>query len=87
MTTCEHDSLEGDVCEQRGSREDGGDATADVSDKGQNLVVLRVDVRGSSRNVLQIERDTKYNKIRFERVKKEKKKKRTRIKLSVQERC
>lgn len=39
------DSLEGDVGEQRGRREDGRDAAADVGDEGQNLVVLGVDVR------------------------------------------
>lgn len=38
------DSLKGDVGEQRGSGKDGGDAAADVSDEGQDLVVPRVDV-------------------------------------------
>ena len=35
-------SLKGDIREQRGSREDGRDATADVGDEGQNLGVLLV---------------------------------------------
>lgn len=46
------DSLEGDVGEQRRGGEDGGDPTTDVRDKGQNLVVLWVDVGRNPRNVL-----------------------------------
>lgn len=36
----DQNSLEGDVGEQRGRGEDGGDAAAYVGDEGQNLVVL-----------------------------------------------
>lgn len=50
------DSLEGDVREQRGSREDGRDAAADVADVGQNFVVLLIDGGRSPRDVLK--RDT-----------------------------
>jgi len=49
------DSLEGDVGEQRGGGEDGGDAAADVGDEGQDPVVLRVDVGRRSGNVLRAE--------------------------------
>lgn len=52
------DSLEGDVGEQRDSREDGGDAAAHVGDEGQNLVVLRIYVRWSSWYVLNREMQT-----------------------------
>lgn len=51
------DSLEGDVGEQRGSREDGGDAAADVGDEGQDLVVLGVYMGYSSRYVLETQRE------------------------------
>lgn len=50
-------SLEGDVGEQRGGGEDGGDPTAEVRDEGQNPVVLRVDVRRNSIDVLNTRRD------------------------------
>ena len=45
-------SLEGDIREQRGRREDGGDATANVGDEGQNLGVLLVYQGSCSRDIL-----------------------------------
>lgn len=52
------DSLEGDIREQRGSREDGGDPAADVADEGQDIVVLFIDGGRSLRDVLKRETAT-----------------------------
>ena len=46
------DSLEGDVGEESGCREYGGDATADVGDEGEDLVVLCIDLCCGSGDVL-----------------------------------
>lgn len=52
------DSLEGNIREQRGSREDGGDPAADVADEGQDIVVLFIDGGWSLRDVLKRETAT-----------------------------